>query len=142
MTAPIFPSSGTRGGALNIALWIAQWLFAASFVGAAIMKLAIPIAQLATIWPWTGELAPTLVRLLGVIDLLGGLGVLLPSLARIKPRLTVVAAIASIALQLCAMAFHASRGELAALPVNIVFIAIAIFIAWGRWSGRPIFPKA
>lgn len=140
MTAPTLPSSGMRGGALNTGLWIAQWLFAASFVGAALMKLAMPIAQLATIWPWTGELAPTLVRLLGVIDLLGG--VLLPSLARIKPRLTVVAAIASVALQLCAMAFHASRGELAALPVNVVFIATAIFIAWGRWSRHPLYPKA
>ena len=142
MTASTSPSPGMRGGALNIGLWIAQWLFAASFVGAALMKLAMPIAQLATIWPWTGELAPTLIRLLGIIDLLGGLGVLLPSLTRIKPRLTVVAAIASIALQLCAMAFHASRDELAALPVNIVFIATAIFIAWGRWSRHPLYPKA
>lgn len=137
MTSSTLPSAGTPSGALNIVLWIAQWLFAASFVGAALMKLAMPIAQLAQMWPWTGELAPTMVRLLGVIDLLGGMGVLLPSLTGIKPRLAVVAAVACIALQLCAIAFHALRGELAALPVNIVFIVIAAFISWGRWSRYP-----
>lgn len=141
MTVSTLPSPGTRGDTLNLGLWVAQWLFAASFVGAGLMKSAMPIAQLAAIWPWTGELAPTLVRLLGAIDLLGGLGVLLPSLTRIKPRLTMAAAIACIALQLCAMLFHASRGELAALPVNVVFIAVAAFIAWGRWRRRPIVEK-
>lgn len=141
MTSSTLPSAGKPGGALNVVLWIAQWLFAASFVGAALMKLAMPIAQLAQIWPWTGDLAPTMVRLLGVIDLLGGMGVLLPSLTRIKPRLTVVAAVACIALQLCAIAFHASRGELAGLPVNVVLIVIAAFIAWGRWSRYPVYTK-
>lgn len=142
MTVPSLPLTDKQRGALKIGLWIAQWLFAVSFVGAALMKLAMPIAQLAAMWPWTGELAPILVRLLGVIDLLGGIGVLLPSLTRIKPRVTVVTAVACIALQLCAIAFHASRGELSALPVNVAFIAIAIFIAWGRWSGHPVNSKA
>lgn len=140
MTVSSLPSTRKQSGPLNIGLWIAQWLFAVSFVGAALMKLAMPITQLAAMWPWTGELAPNLVRLLGVIDLFGGLGVLLPSLTRIQPRVTVATAVACIALQLCASVFHASRSEFSALPVNVVFIAIAVFIAWGRWSGHPIDP--
>ena len=83
-----------------IALWILQLLIAVSFCGAGLMTLAMPIAHLAGIWPWTGDIAPTLVRLLGVVDIAGGAGVLLPSLLRFKPCLAVRAAAACIALQL------------------------------------------
>jgi hypothetical protein len=52
----------------------------------------------------------------------------------IKPRLTVAAALGCVALQICALTFHLSRGEVGAAPVNVVFLAIAVFIAWGRWN--------
>ena len=70
-------------------------------------------------------------RGIGVIDLAGGLGVVLPMLTGILPGLTVVAAIGCVLLQLCAMAFHLSRGERSAVPVNIVLLAMAAFIALG-----------
>ena len=123
---------------LNVALWVTQAFVAASFVGAAGMKLGMPIAQLSGIWPWTGELSPAVVRLLGAIDLAGGLGVLLPSMTRIRPRLAVLAAACCIVLQVCAMAFHGSRGEWNATPVNVVFIACCAFMAWGRGTRVPI----
>lgn len=130
------------GHHLNTGLWTAQALIAVSFCAAGMMKLAMPIPDLAAMWPWAGELPSTAVRLLGLIDFLGGAGVLLPSLTRIKPRLAVVAAGACIVLQLCAMAFHASRGEFPALPVNVVFIAVCAFIVWGRWKKVAVVARA
>jgi uncharacterized membrane protein YphA (DoxX/SURF4 family) len=132
------PASRPGSRALNIGLWGAQVFIAVSFCAAGVMKLAMPIDQLAGMWPWTGELPATFVRLLGAIDFAGGAGVLLPALTRIKPGLTVLAALGCIALQVCAFAFHASRGEFDALPVNVVFFAVSAFIFWGRWKKLPI----
>jgi hypothetical protein len=121
-----------RQRSTSIALWSAQALIAFSFGAAAVMKLVMPIQALAAIWPWAGELPSSLVRLLGVVDLCGGLGILLPSLLNIKPRLTAWAACGCIALQLCAMGFHASRGELKAVPVNLIFLALSALVLWAQ----------
>jgi len=116
---------------VRILLWVAQALLAATFVWGAYVKLTLPIAQLAAMWPWTGDLPVHLVRLLGMIDLAGGLGVTLPALLRIYPALTLVAARGCAMLQVCAMVFHATRGEFGVLPVNLVLFGLALFIAWG-----------
>ena len=118
--------------AMNIILWIAQVFVAAGFIWVAAIKLFQPIEKIAAMWPWTGEVPPLMVRLLGVVDLLGGLGLILPSLLRIKPRLTAFTAIAIIVLMVCAGIFHIARGEGAVIGVNIFFAVIAAFIAWGR----------
>jgi len=135
------PSARQPHAALGAALWAAQVFVALSFFLAAGMKLFMPIGQLAGIWPWTGDLSPMVVHLLGMIDLAGGLGVLLPSLMRIWPGLTVFAAVSCIALQLSAMVFHGSRGEFAALPVNVVLLICCAFIFWGRWKKAPVLPR-
>ncbi len=117
---------------MNIILWIAQVLVAAGFIWVAAIKLFQPIEKIAAMWPWTSEVPSLMVRLLGVVDLLGGLGLILPSLLRIKPRLTAFTAIAIIVLMICAGIFHIARGEGAVIGVNIFFAVIAAFIAWGR----------
>ncbi|RJS93679.1 DoxX family protein [Salinisphaera sp. Q1T1-3] len=122
----------SRRKLLRAATWVAQGLIFLAFLWAGSEKLLSPIADLARMWPWTGDLPPPIVRTLGVIDLLGGIGVLLPDLTRIKPRLTTAAAVGCVLLQLCAMIFHISRGEAEDLPVNLVFLALLVFILWGR----------
>ena len=124
------------GRVLNVGLWLIQFLLFATFAWAAWMKIMVPISDLAAMWPWAGELPRPVVRGLGVVDLMGGVGVLVPMATRIKPWLTVLAAIGCVALQVCALIFHASRGEIAALPVNVLFLVMASFITWGRWGSR------
>lgn len=126
------------GRTLNLALWAAQLTIALSFCIAAAMKIFMPIPTLAAIWPWAGELPSAAVRALGLIDFLGGVGILLPSLTRIKPRLSLTAAWCCIALQCCAMVFHATRAEFAALPVNLVLLALCALVVWGRDQPCPI----
>ena len=94
------------------------------------------IPHLAGIWPWTGVLSRVEVRGLGVIDLLGGLGLVLPMLSGIRPRLTIAAALGCALLQVCAMTFHISRGEANVTPVNFFMLAMVLFIAWGRGKSR------
>ncbi|HEY0882496.1 MAG TPA: DoxX family protein [Archangium sp.] len=130
--------ASSRG--LSIGLWIAQVLLALTFVGGGVWKLMTPVETVAPMMPWAGEL-PALFRFTGVIDLLGGLGVLLPSLTRIKPRLTVLAALGCALLMLAAIGFHFSRGEAANTPFNFVLLGLSLFVAWGREKRAPITPR-
>ncbi len=142
MTAqPTFAAAPLKGRALSVALWGTQGLLAAGFLMAGATKLMTPADQLAAMIPWTGEYA-ALVPVTGLVDVAGGLGILLPSLTRILPRLTVLAALGLIVLQVLAGLFHLSRGEVDVLPMNIVFIALASFVLWGREKARPVTPRA
>ena len=118
--------------ALNIALWVVQGLLASSLLWAAWMKLLQPIEKLAAMWPWAGQVPNSLVKFTGIVDLLGGLGLILPGLLKIKQRLTFFAAIGIIILMIVASIFHISRGEGALIIPNIIFAIMAGFVAWGR----------
>jgi hypothetical protein len=121
--------------AMNIALWIAQVVVAASLLMGTAMKF-MPIEKISVMMPWTGQLPAIVVRLLGLIDLLGALGLVLPAMFHIKPQLTVWAAIGTILLMLCAIVFHISRGEASVIGFNIFLAVLAAFIAWGRKQNR------
>ena len=129
------------GAGLNIAIWIAQFLVGVPFIAAGFMKLTGPIPELAASLRWPGDVPEMLVRAMGVVDLLGGVGILLPALTRIKPGLTVAAALGCVALQACAMVFHLSRGEVMMVPVNSIFLLLSLFVAWGRGRKAPIDPR-
>lgn len=131
-------SKNSRNSALDYGLWAAQGLLGLLFAGTGVWKLLTPIAQLAQLIPWAGQVAPGLLYLTAFFDLLGGVGVVLPSLTRIRPGLTVLAALGCAALQACAVAFHLSRGEGASTPFNVVLIGLALFVAWGRRYRLPI----
>jgi len=126
--------------ALNIGLWIAQVISATSLIWAASMKWFMPPGELAAMWPWTADHA-VLVKLTGFFDFLAGVGLVLPVLLRIQPRLTVFAAYGTIALVIAGAVFHIARGEASLIGVNIVFALCAIFIAWGRSRTAAVTPR-
>jgi hypothetical protein len=74
-------------------------------------------------------------------DFAGGIGIVLPSLTRIQPRVAVLAALGCAALQASAIVFHVTRGEAASTPFNLFLVALAVFVAWGRWAKAPITPR-
>lgn len=117
----------TKSKAMNIMLWIAQALLSLTFIWAGSIKLL----GMAEMWPWTVE-TPSLAKITGVLDILVGFGLILPSLLRTVPQLTVYAAYGTIVLMISASAFHISRGEGSQIGINIFFLATAAFIAWGR----------
>ncbi len=129
-------ASPPRG--LNVALWIAQVLLAAAFLMAGSMKLTQPIADLGVKMAWVYAVPAGLVRFIGASELLGGIGVILPALTRIKPGLTSLAAGGLVVVMLLAAAFHVSRGEISMMPPSLVLGALAAFVAWGRYKKVPI----
>ncbi|WP_224363955.1 DoxX family protein [Hyalangium versicolor] len=140
MSAPI-GGSASPSNALPISLWVVQVLLAIVFVGTGFWKLLTPVPKLAAVIPWAGQVPAGFLYATGVIDLCGGLGIVLPSLTRIKPGLTVLAALGCAALQVSAIVFHFSRGEAANTPFNFLLVALSLFVFWGRRSRAPIQPQ-
>jgi len=131
-------TKSTQPMALRLGLWIAQLLVGIPFVMIGFMKLTTPIPELAKMIPWAGQLPVLFVRSIGLVDIAGGVGIVLPALTRIRPGLTVWAAAGCVALQVCAIIFHLSRGEGAFTPLNFVFLALAGFVYWGRLTLAPV----
>jgi hypothetical protein len=126
---------------LNVALWIAQGLVAALFILFGVMKLVMPIAELSKTMLWAGQLPEWFVRAIALVDLAGGIGILLPALTRIRPQLTVWAALGCTVLQGLALVFHLSRGEAMVTPLNVVLLLLAAFVLWGRSTKVPVLPR-
>ncbi|WP_178989089.1 DoxX family protein [Winogradskyella schleiferi] len=130
----------TKSKGLNIALWVAQGLIALTLIWAGYAKLFQPIEETAKMLPWALD-NPGLLTFTGIIDLLGGIGIILPAALKIQPKLSVFAAYGTIALMIAASVFHISRGEASLIGMNIFFLILAVFVVWGRTKKAPIFPK-
>lgn len=127
--------------AFHIGLWITQVLLGTGLIFGGAMKLFQPIEKLAALWPWAGQAPSALVRFTGTLDLLGAIGMILPSLLGVRPKLTPIAAVCIFVLMVCASIFHVVRGEASSIGVNIFFAILAVFVAWGRVRKAPIAAK-
>lgn len=127
---------------MNIASWIVQGLLALAFAAAGFMKTFTPIDQLAAQMPWVNDVGAWVPRLAGIAEILGAIGLIVPALTRIQPKLTVYAAYGLIAVMVLAAIFHLSRGEGPMVVPNLVFSILAGFVAWVRTSKAPIAAKS
>ena len=127
----------------NIGLWTAQGLLALVYLAAGGMKLLQPIETLAAAgMAYVTTMPELFIRFVGVMEILGAIGVVLPALTRIRPMLTPAAAVGLSLVQVAAIILHASRGETAmTLPMNLVLLALALFVVWGRTRKAPVTPR-
>ena len=126
---------------LHVTLWVAQVLLAFGFAGAGFAKATTPLPELAKALPYTADLPGALVRFIGVSELAGAAGLILPSLVRIWPILTPDAAIGLNVVMWLATLFHVVRGEWSALPTTLVLGTLTALVAWGRLKKAPIPPR-
>jgi hypothetical protein len=145
MNTAISPSvPATRiGRGWQIGFWAAQILLALAYGFFGFMKVTTAPSVLVTMnMAWAGDVPLWFLRFIGVIELAGAVGLILPALTRILPVLTPLAATGLAVLQVFAIVFHATRGETAmTLPLNIVLLALALFIMWGRFRKAPILSR-
>ena len=127
--------------ALHITLWVLQVLLAAAFLMTGLMKLAMPLSQLAQSLPWVNDVPSALVRFIGLAEFAGALGLILPAATRIRPNLTPLAALGLVAVLALAAVFHITRGEAMMVPMNLILAALAGVIVWGRTRKAPIQPR-
>ena len=118
------------GTKMNIALWIIQGLLALMFIGAGATKLQYEKAK--KILPWVSNYSKVYVAFIGIVEVLGGIGLILPISLGIAPVLTTLAAIGILLIMVFAAIFHVKRGEYKAIGTNIIVIALALFVIIGR----------
>jgi len=126
----------------HIALWAGQIALALLYLMGAWFHFLPPQEAAAMGAVWMTEVPIALPRFIGVMELLGVLGLILPAATRIMPHLTVWAAAGLLAIQALAIPFHAFRGEFEPLPFNLIYVALAVFVLWGRAHKAPIAPRA
>jgi uncharacterized membrane protein YphA (DoxX/SURF4 family) len=122
---------------MNIALWIVQILLAVMFGMAGFMK-TFQTAKAHEMLPWARNRSDQFVRFIGVSELLGALGIILPVLTGILPWLSPLAAIGLAVIQMLAIfTEHLPKKEYKVLPMNVVLLALALLVVLGRWSMFP-----
>jgi uncharacterized membrane protein YphA (DoxX/SURF4 family) len=118
---------------MNLALWIVQVLLAMVFLFAGGMKLVSPIEELTAQMPLPGWF----VRFIGVVEVLGAIGIVLPWLLRIRPVLTPLAAAGLVILMIGATVFTLWVADPAMALVPLMVGLLAAFVAYGRWRLTP-----
>ena len=118
---------------MNIALWIVQALLAALFLFAGGTKLVLPIEEM------TKEIAMPgwFLRFIGVAEVLGAIGLILPWLLRIRPGLTPLAAAGLVIIMIGATVTTVMTGEIAMALMPLVVGILSAFVAYGRWRLAP-----
>jgi uncharacterized membrane protein YphA (DoxX/SURF4 family) len=123
---------------MNLALWIVAIVLAATFAGSGLMKLLVPKDKLVNSGQgWAQDYTPTNIRLIGFVELLGAAGLILPAVTHIAPILVPLAAIGLVLVMVGAARVHARRKEAMNIGVNAVILALAVFVAWGRFGPYP-----
>ncbi len=123
---------------MRIALWIVQVLVALAVLGAGLMKITTPYPDLAQAMAWAAASPAWLVKFIGVAEVAGALGLILPAATRIKPVLTPIAASLLVVVFVLAAGTHLALGEPDQLVAPLLFLVLNAFIAWGRFKVAPI----
>jgi uncharacterized membrane protein YphA (DoxX/SURF4 family) len=131
---------------MKTTLWTAQMLWGIFFsitgFGKILWYKAARWNQALHEVPWLSGVPQDLAIFIGVSEFLGGVGLILPAITGVKPRLTPIAAMGLSLVMILAAGFHIGRGEYNFLPINAVLGAVAAFIAYERLMVRPIAPAS
>ena len=126
---------------MNLSLWIVAGLLAAAFLIAGSTKVFIPRKKLAEApgGGWVLDFSAGFVKALGALEILGAVGLILPSLLGVAPMLVPLAALGLGAIMVGAAAVEFRRREFKHVLVNLTYLVLIAFVAWGRISGPESF---
>jgi uncharacterized membrane protein YphA (DoxX/SURF4 family) len=116
---------------MNLALWIVQVLLALLFLWAGGIKFILPIEEMTKQMPV--PLPGLFLRFIGVCEVLGALGLILPGLLRIRPGLTPLAAAGLVIIMIGATVLTLAGGDIALALIPLVVGLLSAFVAYGRW---------
>ncbi|MEU8390464.1 DoxX family protein [Micromonospora sp. NPDC048842] len=124
---------------MNLALWIAAGLLATIALAGGITKTFVPKQKLSAAngGGWTGDASVRFVKTLGALEILAAVGLILPGVLDIAPVLVPVTAVCWILLMVGAMITHLRYGEARFVVLNLIYLALAAFVAWGRLGPEP-----
>ena len=124
---------------MNIALWIIQILLALMFLFAGGTKLVLPLDVLKSMGSPNQVVLPGLfLRFIGVCEVVGALGLVLPGLLRIRPSLTPLAAAGLLIIMIGAVVLTIMGDGVAMAIAPLIFGVLCAFVAYGRWHLAPL----
>ena len=120
---------------MNTALWIVAGLLAVVFLGAGALKLVRSKDALAAGgFKWVQDYSANGVRLIGIAEILGAVGLIVPPLVKIAPLLAPIAAVCLVVVMIGATYTHAKFKEYPQVGITILFAVLSAFVAWGRFG--------
>jgi len=119
---------------MGIALWIVQILVGLAFLAAGFMKLTQPKEKLAENMAWVEDFDANIIKAIGLVEVLGALGVILPHRLDIVAFLTPLAAAGLILTMIGAVFTHIRRSEMPQILPNIILGGLAAFVLWQTWA--------
>jgi uncharacterized membrane protein YphA (DoxX/SURF4 family) len=120
---------------MNIVLWIVQALLGALFVFSGVMKFVMSVEEMTKQMP---SMPGWFLHFIGICEILGGLGLILPGLFRIRTGLTPLAAACLVVIMIGATVISAMIGPVAMALLPLVVGLLLAFVAWGRWRLAPL----
>jgi uncharacterized membrane protein len=125
---------------MNRLLWALQIFFGLFFIAIGVSHFVVPEGLPAQA-EWMYDLSTGMHAVVGTAEILGGLGLILPSVTRILPWLTPLAALGLVVVMLGAVVFHVGRDEMTNVVTNLVVAGAMAFVAYGRFRLSPIAPR-
>jgi uncharacterized membrane protein YphA (DoxX/SURF4 family) len=119
---------------MTYALWIVQVLLALLFLFAGAMKFIMPIEEMTR----DIQLPVAFLRFIGVAEIVGAIGLIVPSLLRIRPGLTALAAVGLVIIMIGATVLSLMIGGVVMALMPFVIGLLAAFVAYGRWNLAPV----
>ena len=120
---------------MDLALWIVAIVLAVVFAASGLLKQFVPKDKLVTSGQgWAHDFSPTSIRLIGLAEILGAIGLVLPAAVHVAPILVPLAAVGLALVMAGAAAVHARRKEAPMVAMNAVLLVLAVFVAWGRFG--------
>ncbi|HEX6043860.1 MAG TPA: DoxX family protein [Pyrinomonadaceae bacterium] len=124
---------------MNVILWILQVLFALLFIWAGGFKLVVPASVMAAQTP-PGQIALSgaFLKFIGLCELVGGFGLILPGIFKTKQYLIPLAALGLLIIMIGATVVVLTGGNVAVAVSNTVIALLLAFVAYGRWRLKPL----
>ncbi len=123
---------------MNTLLWIIQALLALVFLMTGLMKVLRPKEQLITRMGGLEGYSQSAIRMIGIAEILGAVGLILPSLTGVFPWLTPLAAAGLVLLMIGASLTHYRRKEYSGIGLTSVLLLLALLVTVGRFWILPL----
>jgi uncharacterized membrane protein len=134
--------SSMKESMMNLALWIVAGLLAVAYLAGGGGKLIMPKKKIAAIAPsarWVEDFSAGSVKAIGALEILGAVGLILPAATGIAPVLVPLAAVGLVLIMVGAVITRIRRHEFKFMVADLAYLALAGFVAWGRFFGPESF---
>ena len=123
---------------MDAGLWVAQGLLAVMFLMVGTAKVTKSKEELGERLDWVEDFSEGTIKFIGSVEILAAIGLILPGLTGIAPILVPIAATGLVVTQIGAVIVHVRRSEPQMIIGNVALIALALFVAWGRFGDYPL----